>query len=182
MAAVTPLLGSFPMTMRPNAVPLYLRCFGIFFLAISQLSAATYTVLTTNDAGLGSFRQAIHDANNNPGFDTIQFLILGLPPYTIAPSSALPIITDAVFIDGASQPTYSGRPLIQLTGRAAGTNVDGLVIIAGLSRVRGLSVTRFDGHGILLQSSGGNLIAGNYLGLDATGSNDWGNAEAGVTI
>ena len=37
--------------------------------------AATYTVTNTNDSGAGSLRQAIIDANNHSGDDTIEFNI-----------------------------------------------------------------------------------------------------------
>ena len=39
--------------------------------------AATFTVTKTNDSGAGSLRQAILDANANPGLDTIAFNIAG---------------------------------------------------------------------------------------------------------
>ena len=59
-------------------------------------SAATFTVTNTNDSGAGSLRQAILDANANPGLDTVSFSIVG----TIALVTSLPTITDAVMIDG----------------------------------------------------------------------------------
>jgi hypothetical protein len=43
----------------------------------SSLSAATFTVTSTSDSGAGSLRQAIVDANANPGADTIAFNITG---------------------------------------------------------------------------------------------------------
>ncbi len=57
---------------------------------------ATFTVDTTADSGPGSLRQAILDANATPGTDTITFT----DTMTIAPASSLPIITEAVTIDG----------------------------------------------------------------------------------
>ena len=38
--------------------------------AVPTLLAATFTVTNTNDSGAGSLRQAILDANANPGLDT----------------------------------------------------------------------------------------------------------------
>ena len=55
--------------------------------------ANTYAVTTTGDSGAGSLRQAILDANANPGADTISFSIAGSGVHTIAPGSALPAIT-----------------------------------------------------------------------------------------
>src|ERR1700687_151818 len=84
---------------------------------------ATFTVLTTNDSGPGSLRQAILDANGNPGLDTIAFNIGG-GSQTIPPAYALPAITDPVIIDGTTQPGYSGSPLIVLDGTGTGALVD----------------------------------------------------------
>ncbi len=55
-----------------------------FLLAASSLAAATFTVTNTNDSGAGSLRQAILDANANPGDDTIAFNIPGSGVQTIA--------------------------------------------------------------------------------------------------
>jgi hypothetical protein len=41
----------------------------------------TYTVTNTNDSGAGSLRQAIIDANANPGADIIGFNLSGKPPF-----------------------------------------------------------------------------------------------------
>ena len=47
------------------------------FLLSSLAAAATFTVININDSGAGSLRQAILDANANPGPDTIDFAIPG---------------------------------------------------------------------------------------------------------
>ena len=52
--------------------------------------ATTYTVTNTDDAGAGSLRQAILDANGNAGADTIAFAILGSGVHTIAPRARCP--------------------------------------------------------------------------------------------
>lgn len=59
---------------------------------LRQAHAATYTVINLNDSGAGSLRQAIIDANDNAGTDTITFApnVTG----TIMLGSALPPITD----------------------------------------------------------------------------------------
>src|SRR5690349_12874209 len=71
------------------------------------LRAATFTVTTTNLTGAGSLSQAITDANGSAGADLIQFNIAsgGL---TIGLTNALPAITEAVTLDGASQPGFAG--------------------------------------------------------------------------
>jgi len=67
-------------------------------LAIAK--ASTFTVINTGDSGAGSFRQAITDANNNAGLDTIAFNIPGSGVHTITPTTDLPTIADPVIIDG----------------------------------------------------------------------------------
>ena len=72
-------------------------------------------------------------------------------------------------IDATTQPGYAGAPLIELDGDNAGFG-NGLVITAGNSTVRGLAIGRFDGAGIVLRSCDNNVIQGNYIGIDATGT------------
>src|ERR1700722_17813808 len=86
---------------------------------------SVYTVSSTANSGAGSLRQAILNANSNPGTDTIQFSI-GTGQQLITPTSALPTITDPVVLDATTQPGYAGVPLIELTGGSAGSNVTGL--------------------------------------------------------
>ena len=137
--------------------------------------ASTYTVTTTADSGPGSLRQAILDANANPGADTIAFAIGATgSQQTIQPTTALPTITEPVTIDGWSQggADYTGPPLIELNGALAGSSVKGLHITAGNSVVRGLVINGFTGtfaSGIYLHSGGGNWLYGNYIGTDFAG-------------
>lgn len=75
-------------------------------LVSTSLSAATFTVTTSNDSGPGSLRQAIHDANNTSGVHTIVFNLA--PQTTISLASALPIIERAsVIISGSAVPGLS---------------------------------------------------------------------------
>ncbi len=146
-------------------------------LRIDRLSQqAVYTVTHTGDSGPGSLRQAILDANANPGADIIAFTI-GDPgsQQTIQPASALPVITDPVTVDGWSQggDGYTGPPLIELNGALAGVQAVGLTITGGSSVVRGLVVNGFaiggSAGGIRLQTGGGNWIYGNYIGVNFAG-------------
>jgi Bacterial Ig domain/RTX calcium-binding nonapeptide repeat (4 copies) len=153
--------------------------------------ATTFSVLNTADSGAGSLRQAILDANANPGADLIAFNIGGGGVQTIAPTSALPVITDPVTIDGTTQPGFAGSPIIELNGASAGL-ASGLVITAGNSTVRGLVINRFQavgtfgsdgkGAGIVLSTNGGNVIEGNYVGTDVSGTAGLGNFRWGVLI
>src|SRR4030095_5145249 len=110
--------------------------------------AATFTVSTTSDAGPGSLRQAIIDANSAPGKDTIEFLIPGAGPHTIALQSALPTLADTagVVIDGYTQPGSSPNTQIALTTAiimidldgTATTDANGLLINGGGTTGRGV--------------------------------------------
>ena len=147
----------------------------------SPLDATEFIVTNTNDSGAGSLRQAILDANADPGTETIRFNIPGTSVKTITPTSALPTITDTVIIDGTTQPGFSGTPIIELNGSSAAI-ANGLRITAGNSTVKGLVINRFTGHGIWLQTNGNNVIQGNYIGTDASGTLDLGNSLIGVSI
>ncbi|MFM6517989.1 MAG: beta strand repeat-containing protein, partial [Microcystis panniformis] len=137
--------------------------------------------------GVTTLRAAIEEANASAGTQTIVFNIPTTDPgynpttgaFTIKPLSALPIISDAVVIDGTTQPGFSTKPIIELDGSSAG-NSNGLIISAGDSTVRGLVVNRFAGNGIVLNTKGNNIIEGNYIGTDVTGTLDYGNNGSGI--
>ena len=152
---------------------------------------ATFTVTSANDTGAGSLRTAITNANAAAGTDTIVFNIAGAGLHTINLTSALPTITGRVTIDaytetGASVNTLAiGNDavlLIELNGTGAGS-ANGLVLGAGSdgSTIRGLVINRFSLSGIQVNSTN-NLIVGNWIGVDATGTLDRGNTVDGITI
>ncbi len=142
---------------------------------------ATFTVINTNDSGTGSLRQAIMDANNNPGPDMIGFNI-GTGVQTIRPQAPLPTVTDQITIDGTTQSGFTGTPIIELDGSGAGSGTYGLVINAENSTVKGLAIGNFGAGAIRLVQLGNNTIMGNFLGTDASGQQNRGNAGEGVNI
>ena len=148
----------------------------------SQIDASSFAVTNTNDIGLGSLRQAILDANANAGADTIRFNIPGAGPHTIQPLSALPTITGPLALDGTTQPGYAGTPIIELDGSLAGPGANGLHITAGNTKVRRIVINRFTGSGIVIETNGGNLIVGSYIGTDVTGMAALPNAGNGISI
>jgi titin len=185
---------------------------------------SAYLVTTTADSGPGSLRDAINQVNldtghalygspSNPGVDEIDFAITAASDTgggydtatgvaTIAPLSALPVISNAVIIDGYSQAGASPNTLaagdnavlkVELNGAREPLNLTpgissngnvaydgiGLSISGGGSTVRGLAINGFSVGGIWLHDSGGgDTIAGNFIGTDVTGTvakpNSWG--------
>jgi hypothetical protein len=141
---------------------------------LGRLLIAFYQVTTTADAGPGSLRQAIIDADATPGLVTIDFVIPGTSVHTIAPLLALPPITGPVLIDGFSQPGYSGAPLIELRGQPDG-NIDGLTMSGTGATVRGIAIDGFTfGTAIAISGPAATLdtIEANWIGTDPSGSQD----------
>jgi len=119
-------------------------------LPVSYQPLQTFTVTTADDAGAGSLRQAILDANAAAGADTIAFSI-GIGAASIQLSSELPDITGPVVIDGTTQPGFTGSPLIEVANF-------GLKITGGGSTLKSLIIT--GGPGVVLETGGGNTITG----------------------
>jgi hypothetical protein len=156
-----------------------------------------FTATNKQDSGPGSLRQSIIDADARATPSIIDFDIPGSGAQTIAVGSTtglpLPDITAPVTIDGYSQPGASPNTLsagnnavllVQLDGGSAGPNANGLTITGGNSTVQGLVINRFSGDGIQMTGNGatGNLVAGNYLGTDPSGTVALGNLGNGVTV
>ncbi len=191
------------------SVPAVLILLMVGLSAISDVSvrAASLSVdslLDTPDAAHGNgvcddgsgnctLRAAIEEANALPGPDIINFSLSGSGPFTIQPTSPLPIVTDQAIIDGYSQVGSTGNAappalgtdavlMIELDGRGAGTpDVPGLHITGGNTTVTGLAINRFSGDGIRIEGAGGNTISGNFIGTDVTGSRDKTEADPKTT-
>jgi hypothetical protein len=168
-----------------------LTVFASMFIFAAVAQAKTIIVTNTNDSDAGSLRQAIVEANANPGPDVINFNIPGAGAHTINLNVRLPEITDPVTINGFTQPGAKQNTkvigsdailLIELNGANTGTEEDGLIITAGDSVVKGLVINRFDGNAIALKFKGGNVINGCFLGLTVDGTVAQGNRFAGVEI
>ena len=158
---------------------------GPFLVLPSGSFAHVFTVDSTGDgadaspgdgtcddgAGHCTLRAAIQEANAASGHDLIAFALANSDVQTISPASALPAVTDPVTIDGTTEPGFtSGHPLVEISGSATGTGaVDGLAISAGATTVRGLVIDRFHGWAIHLSGSGGDTVAGNFVGTTPDG-------------
>jgi len=159
----------------------YLPCLE---LLEDRLALAVLTVDSALDvplAGKTNLRQAL---TNYAAGDIINF---GIADGTqiIAVGSDLPTINRTVTIDGSAPPAFLSQT-IRIDGAGAGANADGLTIDAADSVVKALTITRFDGNGILLQSDSKNaLIQGCVIGTDMTipgGDDTLGNQNSGVYI
>ncbi len=161
----------------------------VLILCISfNLFGETYTVINTDDAGAGSLREAINNANSNAGDDIIVFNISGAAPHTIHVISGLPTLTDAnTTIDGTTQPAngYTGlSPHIILlgTGIPSGGNRNGITITADNCKVYGLFIRGFGHRGIEIENVNGfeiglankiNIISANeYHGIEIINSSN----------
>ncbi|WP_148073220.1 choice-of-anchor Q domain-containing protein [Bythopirellula goksoeyrii] len=101
----------------------------------SRRLLATFAVANLNDAGLGSLRQAIDDANQNPGFDSID---LSAVSGTISLTSGEFLITDFVSIEGPGADTLTidaqeNSRIFHLQTPTGNNSVAGLRLVNGLT-------------------------------------------------
>ena len=140
-----------------------------------------------------TLRAAIEEGNILGGAHTINFNIPGGGVKTLTPSTPYDLITSQVTIDGYTQPGSSPNTnpvgqglnpvlLIEINGAGAGPGADGLYFTAGNSTVKGLVVNRFSRVGIILSGGGNNVIQGNFVGTDPTGTIARGNSDGGICI
>ncbi|MHC4429964.1 MAG: beta strand repeat-containing protein, partial [Planctomycetota bacterium] len=152
-------------------------------LLAGSAHAQPFTVTSTNDnPAPGTLRWAISSANGSPGADLIDFAIPGPGPHTIVLGSDLPTVTDPVTIDATTQAGWAaGAPVIELNGAGANTFAV-LTLGAGSagSTVRGLVINQAPVIAIRIFSSN-NVLEGNFLGTDVTGTLPSGNT-VGVYI
>jgi uncharacterized repeat protein (TIGR01451 family)/CSLREA domain-containing protein len=163
------------------------------FPGVALAAPEDFTVNVTADHDDGScdawladadctLREAINAANADIGPSTISFDINRAPVgsvQTIAVSSDLPPITAPVTIDGYTEPGASANTLrlsegddavllIKLEGSS--TAFVGLTLNSDGSTIRGLDIVGFGFAGILVNSANENVIQGNFIGVDPTGS------------
>ena len=174
------------MNIRLTIITILTVCTTLWLMP--EASGVTFTVANTNDSGTNSLRQAILSANATTGA-TITFSIPGTDANcsstthvcTITPQTVLPTISSTVTIDGYTQPGTSANTLANgdnavIRIALSGTTVEstqnllaGLTIAASNCIVRGLAIAGFYEQ-ILISSGSGNLISGNFLGTNASGT------------
>ncbi|MEJ2506735.1 MAG: right-handed parallel beta-helix repeat-containing protein, partial [Ignavibacteriaceae bacterium] len=106
-----------------------------------------------------TLRSAIQETNALGGTQTIYFYIPGNEPYNIVPGSALPTITDPVFLDGTTQHGYTGTPIVETSGPFGGITISG-----GASTVNALKINNSSGYSLTLATSGENNVSENQIG------------------
>jgi hypothetical protein len=120
--------------------PLALLVLALLAASVMMLArpaqAANFAVTNTNDAGAGSLRQAISDANTTLGADTINFELGSAATITLA--SQLPTITDSagLTIDGGSTNiTISGNKSVGVfaVGTGAKLTLSNLTVADGFA-------------------------------------------------
>lgn len=137
-----------------------------------------------------TLRAAIQNANAAPDPSEIRFKITtgASSIKTITPNSPLPTITEPLTIDGYSQPGSSVNTTTPGTNAVIKIELDGrFITAAGLTAsapvtIKGLAIYYF-GRGIQLSAGAdGSRILGNFIGTDATGTQDRGNDSSGILV
>jgi len=188
--------GRFALTITPPSLP------GSRGVTRVMTFYRKVPVTNTKDAGEGSFRQALLDANAVCARTVvpcgIDFRIAEPVPdrgwYTISPATPLPLISADLIIDGATQIATSGDtnpdgPEIMLDGSRTQSG-NGLEFVErAVMRVHHLSIGGFRGNGIraAIHRNGDDpvvtaRIEENYIGVDPSGRNAAANGSRGVTI
>ncbi len=112
-----------------------LACVATLGLALSapvSTQAATFTVTNTNDSGPGSLRQAVLDANANPGLDDVVFSSVS---GSIILTTGQIDVTDSVNINGP------GASVLTVDGNNASRIINASPYYAPTITVKGLTLT-----------------------------------------
>jgi hypothetical protein len=155
------------------------------------------TVVNVNNAGQGSLRQFLTNANalsnsglaqsgRTAGIENTVWMIsngtgaAGLQAVNnffsggiavISPVSALPTITDPVVLDGSTQPGWVSTQIVKLSGSSGGGS-NGLSISGGNSTIKELIIDSFGAAGISLSGTGGTTVSDNIIHANNRGVYD----------
>ena len=167
----------------------------LFSLLIFSIKtfASQFVVTNALNTGAGSLRDAITQANGTTAKDTITFAIPGAGPHTITLSTALPTITQPLYIDGSTQAGYvpntalfpnplNGSPMIVLDHNGGNfiTTINGSdVTVRGLVFIKSISVSSF----LRVTNTSNFNVYGCYFGVMADGLTDpTGNQPSGISF
>lgn len=154
------------------------------------------TIVNTNDVGRGSLRQVMMNADTLaddaglaqesriPAVENSIWMLADGTSYagtngsypnllgtvysgffTILPSADLPVLLETLTLDANTQNgAIAGTPIIDLDGNMTLNNA--LVLGNGQNLVRGFAIHGFNNVGIGFFNKGGNVVKGNWIGLD----------------
>ena len=142
----------------------------------SRFALSTLSVMNLNDAGSGSLRQAILDADAAGGSNIIDFAIAGTIQLT---SGALPTITDATSIQGSTAPGWTAAPVVEINCNGFG----GLQIGAGVTggAISTVAIVNASGAGVTLNGDNAS-VTGNYIGVGLNGTTAMANSGDGLEL
>ncbi len=129
--------------------------------------SAQYVVTRTSNAGTGSLRWAIKQANSHPGPDRILFTA-SLKGKVILPTAPLPVLSD-------NETTVNGdidgdkTPDVALNGKQLSSG-SGLVVRGDGCVMMGLAVTNFPAYGIELEGASLCRIRTCHVGVNLAGT------------
>ncbi len=129
--------------------------------------------------GLISLAEAITAANNttnNGAADVIHFDLSGSNIITLTQN--LPVITEAIYIDGSSDPNFISSPIVTIDGNE---NFRGLVLNTNDSTIKALSIVGALDDGLIIVGDD-NTIIGNYIGIESDGISVNANSRDGISI
>ena len=155
--------------MRKNSTRSVL--FAVVLLMNTSVFGADYYVTNSSNAGAGSLRQAVLDANANPGADNILFAGITAPINLLSTLT----VTDPVNINGYSHPAAQKNTITlrTISVTITATGLDAFTVSSGGVSISGLAI--FDAsRAIVLTAAAGKdnspvKIWGNSVGVDQTG-------------
>ncbi len=171
---------------------------GMAHLYGAPITALANVVTNTADGGFGSLRAALYYASDHPG-TTVRFNISTNDPgysngvFTIYLSGELPpLVANGTVIDATTQPGYTTRPVIALSGSKLSSELAypgtlfncGLRVYAANCVINGLSIQSFPFLGIAVEYAYAvsNRIQGCYIGVTPNTTNAAGNTYQGISI
>jgi parallel beta-helix repeat protein len=152
------------------------QCFVPRLEALEDRWLPSISVTSVADSGTGSLRDAINQANLQPG-STIDFTMLGPGTHTINVASTLPDIT-------AAGVTITADPMnqeIRLNGLSAG-NTNGLAVLGNNCTINGLTIENFGSAGILVEGTGDTVSGCNIGTTGHNGNGVYIFQDVGVTL
>ena len=208
--AATDPIGSYTieLTATDDTALTATQTFSLHVVQTPGAPSSPLIVTNTADSGPGSLREAMTNALSIGGSDTvlIEFNIPTTDPnyqdplaggtgaFHINLTSTLPTLTRGkVTIDGWSQTGFTGDtnplgPEIVINGDGIGFDAPmvgqgdaGVTLASSENVIRGLNIQGVPHYGIWINGGNGNVIQGNYVGTDETGSFAIGQAR-GINI